>query len=114
MRPIRHWNSKRVEGHVFMCMLSYLVVWETRKRLGSLLERDPHTRECEGDSLREIWMTLNKIKLGIIYAGETKVMDISNLTKYQKQILKAMNAQILVKERKRLGLCRQKKQARKK
>jgi transposase len=111
MRPIRHWNPKRVEGHVFMCMLAYLVVWETRKRAGELLERDPETRECEGDSLREIWRTLQKIKLGRIDAGGCNVVDISSLTSYQKKILKLLNAQIKKKERNRLGLCRQKKRA---
>jgi transposase len=109
MRPIRHWNSKRVEGHVFMCMLAYLVVWETRKRVGPLLERDEKNRECEGDSLREIWSTLNKIKLGTIDAGETDIVDVSNITTYQRKILKAMNAQINAKEKSRLGICRQEK-----
>ncbi len=109
MRPIRHWNPERVEGHVFMCMLAYLVVWETRKRAEELLKRDPKTRECEGDSLREIWRTLNKIKFGKIDVGGSKIIDISNLTQYQKKILKILNAQIKTKERDRLGLCRQKK-----
>ncbi len=109
MRPIRHWNPERVEGHVFMCMLAYLVVWETRKRAGELLARAPKTRECEGNSLREIWRTLNKIKLGKIDAGGNKIMDISNLTSYQKRILKTLNAQIKKKDRDRFGLCRLKK-----
>ena len=30
MRPIRHWNPKRVKGHIFICMLSYLIVWKAR------------------------------------------------------------------------------------
>ena len=114
MRPIRHWNPRRVEGHVFMCMLAYLVVWETRKRAGELLKRDPQTRECEGDSLREIWRALQKIKLGRIDAGGSNVVDISYLSSYQKRILKLLNAQIKKKERNRLGLCRQKKRAQKK
>jgi transposase len=111
MRPIRHWNPERVEGHVFMCMLAYLVVWETRKRAAELLTRDPQTRECEADSLREIWRTLSKIKLGTIDADGNKIIDISSLTSYQKKILKVLNAQIKVKERSRLGICRQKKRS---
>ena len=109
MRPIRHWNPKRVEGHVFMCMLAYLIVWESRNRLRNLLERDTETRECEGDSLREIWKALNKIKLGIIDCDGRKVTEISALTTRQKRILKALNAQIMTKERIRLGLRRHKK-----
>ena len=109
MRPIRHWNPKRVEGHVFMCMLAYLIVWESRNRLINLLERDTETRECEGDSLREIWKALNKIKLGIIDCDGRKVTEISALTTRQKRILKALNAQIMTKERIRKGLRRHKK-----
>ncbi len=111
MRPIRHWNPKRVEGHIFMCMLAYLVTWEVRKRLGELLMRNPKTRECEGESLRKIWRNLNKIKLGRIDADGRGIMDISTLTQQQKKILLALNAQIRAKERNRLGLCRQKKRA---
>jgi transposase len=111
MRPIRHWNPKRVEGHIFVCMLAYLVTWEVRKQLGELLKRDPKTRECEGDSLRKIWRSLNKIKLGKIDADGRGIMDISTLTQPQKKILKSLNAQIKAKERNQLGLCRQKKRA---
>jgi len=58
--------------------------------------------------LRQIWRSLNKIKLGRIDADGEKLMDISILTQQQKKILKALNAQIKTKERRRLGLCRQK------
>ncbi len=114
LRPIRHWTPKRVEGHVFMCMLAYLVTWQARRRLAKLLRRNPKTRECEGDSLREIWRTLHKIKLGRIDAEGEDLTDISILTPPQQNILKALNAQVRNKERIRLGLCRQEKRHRKK
>ena len=91
------------------CPLAYLIVWESPNRLRNLLERDTETRECEGDSLREIWKALNKIKLGIIDCDGRKVTEISALTTRQKRILKALNAQIMTKERIRIGLRRHKK-----
>jgi transposase len=39
-RPVRHWNSDRVRGHVFVCMLAYLVIWHARRRLSEFLLRD--------------------------------------------------------------------------
>jgi transposase len=110
LRPIRHRLTGRVEGHVFMCMLAYLVTWEMRRRLVKLLQRHPKTRECEADSLREIWRELHQIKLGRIDAADKELTDISILTQQQITILKALGAQIKDTERISLGLCRQEKQ----
>ena len=112
MRPIRHWNPIRVKGHIFVCMLAYLVVWEVRNRLTSLLERDPETRECEAKSLKEIWGSLRKIKLGKINCGGKVVYDVSILSDHQKRILGELDANINAPIRDRLGLCRQKNQSR--
>ncbi len=109
MRPIRHWNAKRVEGHVFMCMLAYLVTWQTRNLLADMFKRDQQTRECEADSLREIWETLREIKLGSIDADGSRIIDISHMNAKQKKILKFLNAQFRTKDRDCLGLGRQEK-----
>lgn len=97
LRPIRHWSETRVRGHVFMCMLAYLVVWEAKIRLQSILTREPDTRECEGNSLREIWDTLKKVTIGRIKIADIVDEQISHLTRDQRKILKLLDASITKK-----------------
>ena len=104
VRPVRHWTETRVRGHVFMCMLAYLVVWEVNRRLTPILERDPQTRECDGKSLREIWDTLKRITIGWLKIGSTKVQQISSVTRRQKEILKLLGAPIAKKAKQALSL----------
>jgi transposase len=104
VRPIRHWNAARVKGHVFVCMLAYLVIHESRRRLAEYLKRDPQTRRCEGDSLREIWKTLANVKIGVLKIGAKNVEQLNPLTAFQKQLLKALGAPMNKKELERLSL----------
>jgi transposase len=92
VRPVRHWSETRVRGHVFMCMLAYLVLWEVNRRLSPLLQRDPETRECDGKSLREIWDALKRITIGWLNVGSEKVKQISRINKHQRDILKLLRA----------------------
>ncbi len=103
LRPIRHWSETRVRGHVFMCMLAYLVVWEVRNRLSPILQRNLITRECEGDSLREVWDCMKQITIGRITIADIEFEQISNLTKRQLKILKLLRTHITKKAK---NLCR--------
>lgn len=104
VRPIRHWNPDRVRGHIFMCMLAYLIVWEARRRLDDMLQRDPETRECEGKSLCEIWKTLQRISIGYINLPGEQIEQISTINLYQAKILKKLGASVDKKARERLSL----------
>ncbi|MFC1851836.1 IS1634 family transposase [candidate division CSSED10-310 bacterium] len=104
LRPVRHWSTTRVKGHVFMCMLAYLVIWETRKRLAPLLERDPDTRECEGKSLFEIWKKVHGITIGSIRIEEHDYEQFSSRTSEQKRILKLLRVTINNKTREKVGM----------
>lgn len=104
VRPVRHWSETRVRGHVFMCMLAYMVVWEVKRRLDPILERDPDTRECEGKSLREIWDSLSAISIGQINIGGIKTKQIGSTNKYQREILKLLRAPITKKAKQALSL----------
>ena len=97
LRPIRHWSETRVRGHVFMCMLAYLVVWEAKVRFQPILIRDSDTRECEGNSLREVWDTLKKVTIGRIKIADMVNEQMSHLTKDQREILKLLHAPITKK-----------------
>ncbi len=94
IRPFRHWGQTRVRGHVFMCMLAYLVIWEVRNRLRPKLERDIQTRKCDGGSLREIWDILKKITIGWIKIGDKMSAQISILNKKQREIIKLLKTPI--------------------
>jgi transposase len=104
LRPIRHWTETRVRGHVFMCMLAYLVVWEVRKRLDFLLQRDPPSNECEGKSLREVWDTLKRITIGRLSIGGIESEQISPVTKEQRKILSMLGTPIGKKANQMLSL----------
>jgi len=101
-RPVRHWNAERVKGHVFMCMLAYLVIWTARNAFAEFLERD-ETCMCEGGSLREIWEELDRgITIGTLSFGGEKEDQLSPIPNYQKRLLKAAKASINKKEKERL------------
>jgi transposase len=104
LRPIRHWTETRVQGHVFMCMLAYLVVWEAKKRLRPLLDRDQHSRECEGNSLREIWDALKKLSIGHLSIAGIESEQLGEITKDQKNILKTLRTPITKKDKEKMSL----------
>lgn len=104
VRPIRHWNPDRVRGHVFMCMLAYLIVWEARRRLDDIHKRNPETGECLGKSLREIWEILRRVSIGYINIPSQQIEQISTINVHQSKILKKLGASVDKKARKRLSL----------
>jgi transposase len=104
LRPVRHWSETRVRGHVFMCMLAYFVVWEVKKRLDPLLQRDPETNGCEAKSLRELWDTLKKITFGRLRIGGVISEQISTITKEQRKIIKMIGTPIGKKAKEMLSL----------
>lgn len=104
LRPIRHWTATRVQGHVFMCMLAYLVVWEAKKRLSPLLERNQHNRECDGNSLREIWDALKMISIGRLSIAGIESKQVGEITKDQKKILHSLRTPFAKRDKARLSL----------
>jgi len=104
VRPIRHWNPDRVKGHVFMCMLAYLVIWEAKQRLKEVLERDHKNRKCEGNSLREVWDSLSKITIGRIKIGGINVEQIGTIKRDHRKILNLLGAPLNKKAQESLSL----------
>lgn len=105
MRPIRHWSPDNVRGHVLLCMLAYLVIWEARNRFAEFLERDPETRECEAGSLREIWAALNHgVIIGVLKVGEESQRQLKPVSEYTNRLLQAAGAVIGKSEKERLNL----------
>ena len=93
VRPIRHWPPNRVRGHVFVSMLSYMIIWKARRAFAEFLERDDDNL-CEAGSLKGIWNKLNKINICTIKVLDNTFQQVSPLTKLQMKMLKAANAAI--------------------
>jgi len=97
VRPIRRWNSKRVKGHLFVCMLSYLIIWHFRKKLSSFLVRDPSSKKCVASSLRSIFDSLKQVQLAHLQICDSNVEQIGTITDYHKQLFKALGLSIPIK-----------------
>jgi transposase len=97
IRPIRHWTPSRVKGHVFMCFLAYRVIYEARQRWACELERDPITRECDGDSLQEMWAALDKITAGFLSVADEAVRQVGRVTPVQRRYLEELRVPVQIR-----------------
>jgi hypothetical protein len=52
VRPVFHWNEKRVRAHVFLCLLAYHLEWHMRQALTPILfdDHDPAAAEAQRSS----------------------------------------------------------------
>ena len=86
LQPIRHWLSKRVVAHVFICYLAYLLLSLLKFRLKS-------TGMSSDEALEEL-KTMYKVYLRD--ANHVfKIVRVVALTKRQETILKAINPKLL-------------------
>jgi transposase len=86
-RPIRHFNEPNVRGHIFACFLAYRVIWELRRRLSSLLTRDPETNQCEAGSLADIWRELGTVSVAKLEARGKVYTKLSQVNDPVRKIL---------------------------
>jgi len=109
MRPIRHWNPNRVKGHVFLCMLSYLIIWKARQLFSEFISSTPIDEEVKQDechSLRIIWERLNKdVKIGKIRNQGKIEEQLKPIQQKTKKILTLANATLTKKRRRQLMIC---------
>ena len=96
VRPIRHWNPERVKGHVFLCMLAYLIIWEARRLFSDFISHlpvDGDARQDDNHSLRVVWERLNRdVKIGEIEINGKIETQLKPMRQKTKQMLKAANA----------------------
>jgi transposase len=86
-RPIRHFNEPNVRGHIFACFLAYRAIWELRRRLSSILTRDPETNQCEAGSLADIWRELGTVSVAKLEARGKVYTKLSQINDPVKKIL---------------------------
>lgn len=105
LRPLRHWNPQRVKGHVFVCMLAYMVVWQARHMFRAFITgEDGPDSVPPGDSLRSVWDDLRCVKVGAIKIGNKVHEQLNPLTGRVKSMLKSAGALLTAKARTRLGV----------
>jgi len=97
VRPIRHWNPDRVKGHVFVCMLSYLIVWKARELFAEFITRDQASDDDQPEdachSLRIIWERLNMwMQIGRLRVAGRTQEQLNTLPPEAKLVLGAANA----------------------
>lgn len=86
IRPIRHWLYNRVNSHVFICFLSYLLLSLLKMKIRRL-EISPVVALRELDSMYKVYM--HDEKKGF------KITRVVTLTKKQEKILKAVDPRLL-------------------
>lgn len=86
LRPIRHWLYDRVEGHIFICYLAYLLLSLLKYRLKKI-EINPI------EALREL-ETLYKVYMKDTVKG-FELSKLVKLTKKQEDILRAVDKKLL-------------------
>jgi transposase len=100
MRPIRHWNADRVRAHVFVCMLSYMIIWKARQVFADFLEPEDELRI----SLRTIWTKLKKVQIGRIKIGNKVHEQLGVISNETRKIFKKAGASLSGKNLKKVGL----------
>lgn len=78
-RPIYVYSEESVRGHVFVCVLSYLIE--------KLLERELKNKGMDMTAQKAL-MELKNIKLTTAILGNSKLRIRSNLSQQQEEILK--------------------------
>jgi len=109
LRPIRHWNPERVKGHVFLCMLSYLIVWKARELFAEFIAKDQVSDDDEPEeachSLRVLWERLNRwVQIGRIRIGGKTQEQLNTVPVEAKPLPRAANAMPTAKHVARLSL----------
>jgi transposase len=90
LRPIRSWLAERVQAHVFICYLAYLLL--------SLLQYRLRTTDFTAESALLELSTLYKVYLRDT-KGRFKISRIVALTKKQEIILKTIDRKLLAQRR---------------
>jgi transposase len=86
LRPIRHWLAERVQAHVFLCYLAYLLL--------SLLQYRLRKTEFTAEHALDELATLYKVYLRDAQ-NRFQLSRLVSLTKNQERILKTIDPTLL-------------------
>jgi transposase len=93
IRPIYHKKDDRIRCHVFICMLSYYLMWHMRQRLIPLFASDGEGKERKY-SFSYILEVLKSIRQNIVDFCGVRSKVISESTIEQSQILQLLRVKL--------------------
>lgn len=96
IRPIYHWKEERIKAHAFLCMLSYYIVVEMKRRLSPLFKENGKGRNYEL-TYNDVLRLLSQIKVGEIEVSDLTIYQIKKLTKKQEKIMKSLKIELKLK-----------------
>lgn len=93
IRPIYHRKETRIRAHAFICMLSYYVVIEMKKRLKELFQENGKGKNYSL-TFENILSQLNKIQIGYIKIKDVYIQQLGEITPLQKKILQLLDVKL--------------------
>jgi len=98
IRPIYHWKEKRIKAHAFICMLSYYIVVEMKKRLKKLFFENGKGRQYSL-TFKNILEELREIQIGYINVNGLVIKQLSKMNQLQKDILENLKVELKLKNK---------------
>lgn len=98
IRPIYHWKEKRIKTHAFICMLSYYIVVEMKKRLKELFFENGKGRQYSL-TFKNILEELREIQIGYINVNGLIIKQLSKMNQLQKDILKNLKVELKLRNK---------------
>lgn len=93
IRPIYHKTDDRMKCHVFLCMLSYYLMWHAKQRLLPLLEADPDGQNKKY-TFKHIIERLKSIRKEIVEVEGVETTVITECDEEQQLILDYLNVKV--------------------
>lgn len=93
MRPIYHHLDRRIEAHVFLCMLAYYIEWHMRQRLIPLFKADGKGKDRRW-TFAEILQRLKSIQEQTLVINDTEARLKTTPDQEQQEILGLLGVRI--------------------
>ncbi len=87
IRPVYHWIEKRVESHIFLCLLSQVVLGQTRRKLK---EADWLGKKKE-NTLEKFITLLGTIQLGKFSIEDKNILQVQKKNPLKKVLFEVFN-----------------------
>jgi len=87
IRPVYHWIEKRVESHIFLCLLSQVVLGKVRRKL----KEGDWLGKKKDNTLEKFITLLGTIQLGKFSIEDKKILQVQKKNPLKKVLFKVFN-----------------------
>ncbi len=94
LRPIYHKTDDRIRCHVFICMLSYYLLWHFKNKVRELIDDENNKGKNRYWTLEKILERLKSIRKETKEIKEIKYYDITKPDNEQEKILRLLNIKL--------------------